>query len=79
MQDLKNSKFKYKDFSSKLKQHKEKTHSTYFSISNETGIGMTLLFQIMNGKYKSDLSMNYACVLAEWMNDNICNYLKEKP
>lgn len=70
------NKFDYKTFSHNLLEYKKASNSTYFEISNKTGIGQTLLFQIIKGKYKHDLSMNYACTLAEWMKDNLCNYIK---
>lgn len=71
-----NNKFDYKLFSKKLKDHKMKTNQTYMEISMSTGIGMSLIVQIISGKYQCDLSLNYASTLAEWMNDNICNYFK---
>lgn len=70
------NKFNYQSFSHNLNKYKKETKATYFEIANKTGIGQTLLFQIIKNKYKSDLSVNYACILAEWMEDNICNYLK---
>jgi hypothetical protein len=70
------NKFDYKLFSRKLKEHKNETKQSYMEISIHTGIGMSLIVQIMNARYNSDLSINYASVLCEWMNDNLCNYLK---
>lgn len=77
MRKEKNKKgFNYESFSFNLREYKKETKSTYFDIANKTGLGQTLLFQIINNKYKSDLSINYACILANWMNDSICNYIK---
>lgn len=77
MKEKKKIKFDYSAFSYNLREYKKATKSTYFEIAIETGIGQTLLFQIIQNKYRSDLSINYACILADWMNDNICNYLKK--
>lgn len=70
------NRFDYKSFSKNLRKYKEKNQFTYIDISLSTGIGMSLIVQIINDNYKSDLSMKYACKLAEWMSDDICNYLK---
>lgn len=67
-------KFDYKTFSDDLKKFKEKNEFTYMDIALQTNIGMSLIVQIVNGKYKSDLTIIYACVLSEWMKKNICNY-----
>jgi len=76
MKEKNKNKFNYSSFSYNLREYKKATNATYFEIANETGIGQTLLFQIIKNKYKSDLSINYACILANWMNDSICNYIK---
>ena len=55
------NKFDYKSFSKNLKKYKDSSQSTYMDIALQTGIGMSLIVQIVNDKYKSDLSMKYAC------------------
>lgn len=76
--DQKKTNFNYESFRKKLELTKQERDKTYFEIAVETGICLSLIAQICSGKYKSEISMRYATILADWMNEDLCNYLTKK-
>ena len=74
----KKSKFDYKKFAENLIAYKNKKGFSYVDIAHETGISLSVIALICAKKYNSDLTLNKAQTLANWMQDDICNYIKLK-
>lgn len=63
--------FDYDKFCKDVIAYKQFHNFTYLDIYLETEVSISLLAKLLQGNYKSDLSINTVCAL--------CDFMKQKP